>query len=190
MKCPEALETMLDAEPSDLSPHGSTALAAHLQSCANCARVAAAMHADIRALAAVMPAVPVGTRTPWRLRQGIVLASAAAVLLFVMIRERPVPTVRPHPADATAVVVARPTAPLPAPTPTQSARATTRVSRVAPLLYAMPDPEPLDIPVGLALRDSTGPASEPAFDGVSVSAHGKVTVLKTSNPSITVIWFN
>ena len=119
----------------------------------------------------------------------LALASAAAVLLFVVTRERAVPTVRTRPADATPVVVARPPETVNAPIPTRTARTTTSVRRVASSLYAMPDPEPLEVPADLRERATTMRASEPAFDGVSASSNGSVTVLKTSNPKITVIWF-
>jgi hypothetical protein len=159
MKCSQAVETMLDADSADLSPEGSSALALHLRSCAKCARVAATMRADVHVLAAVMPAAPVGTRTRWGLVPGVALASAAAVLLFVVMRERPVPAVRTQQHDATPVVVARP-------------------------------PVPLGVHADRRRRAPTTRASAPAFDGVSVSSNGSVTVLRTSNPKITVIWFN
>lgn len=190
MKCSQALETMLDAELADLSREGSSALALHLLSCANCARVAATMRADVHALAAVMPAVPVGTRTPWVHWPGVALATAAAVLLFVVTRERQLPTVRTQPVGATAVVAARPTKTVQVPVPTPTARATTPARGVASARYAMPDPVPLGAPIDLDERASSVLVSEPAFDGVSVSANGSVTVLKTANPKITVIWFN
>lgn len=189
MKCSQALEIMLDADAADLSPDGSSALTLHLRSCARCARVAVAMRADVRALAAVMPSVPVGTSRHWARWQGVALASAAAVLLFMMTRERPVPTVRTQPADATPVVVARPTETVKAPTTTRPAHATTSGRRVASSLYAMPDPAPLGVPADLHERASTVPAFESASDGVSATSNGSVTVLKTSNPKITVIWF-
>lgn len=189
MKCSQALETMLDADAADLGPEGPSALALHLRSCAKCARVAAMLRADVHALAAVMPSVPVGTRTHWARWPGVALASAAAVLLFVVMRERPVPTVRTQPADATPVVVARPTETVKAPIPTRTARTTMSVRRVASSLYAMPDAEPLEVPADLHERASTVPAFESALDGVSATSNGSVTVLKTSNPKITVIWF-
>lgn len=190
MKCSQALETMLGADAADLSPDGSSALALHLRSCAKCARVAATMRADVHALAAVMPSVPVGSSTHWARWPGVALASAAAVLLFVVTRERPVPTVRTQPADAAPVVVARPTETVQAPTTTRPARMTTSVRRLASSLYAMPDPTPLGVPADLHERASTVPAFESALDGVSATSNGSVTVLKTSNPKITVIWFN
>ena len=190
MKCSQALEAMLDAEPPDLSPQGSSALALHLHSCARCSRVAATMRADVRALAAVMPPVPVRTGLPWVRWPGVALATAAAVLLFVVMRERPAPTVPPRPADATALVVEQPTEAVPVPAATATARATPTVRNVASALYAMPDPASLEVPADLDARGSTVPPSAPTFDGVSVSSHGKVTVLQTANPKITVIWFN
>jgi hypothetical protein len=54
----------------------------------------------------------------------------------------------------------------------------------------MPDPLSLSALSDLQERTSTVPASEPAFAGVSASSNGSVIVLKTSNPKITVIWFN
>lgn len=189
MKCSQALETMLDADAADLSPEGSSALGLHLRSCAKCARVAASMRADVHVLAVVMPAVSVGTSSHWVRWPGVALASAAAVLLFVVTRERPVPTVRTQPADATPVVAARPTETVQAPAPTRPARATTSVRRLALPRYAMPDPEPLEVPADLQERASTMRAAEAAFDGVSASSNGSVTVLRTSNPKITVIWF-
>lgn len=190
MKCAQALETMLDAEPADLSPQGSAALALHLRSCARCARVAATMRADVRALAAVMPAVPVRTGTPWVRWPAVALASAVAVLLFVVMRERPVTTVRSLPADAMRAAVALPTAAVPASIPIQPTPATTPVRRAASARYAMPDPVPLGVLADLHERASAAPASHLAFNGVSASSDGRVTVLSTANPKITVIWFN
>lgn len=190
MRCSQALEAMLDAEPADLLPEGSAALALHLRSCARCARVAATMRAEVRALAAVIPAVPVGARTPSVRWPGVALAAAAAVLLFVVSRERPVPMDRSQPADTIPVVVARPTAPVRASIPMRTTPATTAVRRAASRRYAMPDAVPPGVPDDLHERASTAPVSELAFDGVSASSNGRVTVLSTANPKITVIWFN
>ena len=195
MKCTQALEAMLDAEPADLLPEGSAALALHLRSCVRCARVAATMRADVHALAAVMPAVPAGSTTPWVRWPGVALACATAVLLFVVLRARPEATVRSQPADATPVVVARPPETVQASIPTRTTPATTSGRRAASARYAMPDPAPLGVPDDLHERAATVPAfkvpaSELAFNGVSASSNGRVTVLNTANPKITVIWFN
>lgn len=181
MKCAQALETMLDAEPADLSPDGTTALALHLRSCARCARVAATIGADVRVLAAVMPPVPVRTQASWVRWPGVALACAAAVLLFAVMRARPVPTGRSQSADATPVVVAQPTEPARASIPARTTPAPAPVRRVASTLYAMPEAVPLEAPDDLPAR---------AFNGVSASSNGSVTVLNTANPKITVIWFN
>ena len=190
MTCSQALETMLDAEPADLFPEGPSLLAAHLRSCAKCARVAATMRADVGALAAVMPAAVEGTRTSWVLGPAVTLVAAAAVLLFVMTRGTPVPTVRSPSANAIPLAVARPTEPLPGAAQVRTARATLPVRRMATARYAMSDPLSLSALSDLRERTSTVPASEREFAGVSVASNGGVIVLKTSNPKITVIWFN
>lgn len=189
MKCSHALETMLDAELQDLSSDGSSALAIHLRSCARCARVAAAMRAEVHALASVMPAVPTATRAPSLPWRGIALASAA-VMLFVVMRERPVPAVR---TDATSAVVIPPVEPVGDKIPASRAPSYGSIGTAASARYAMPDPVPLESPA-----DVDEPASSvrpptltprPVLDGVSVTSNGSVTILKTSNPKITVIWF-
>lgn len=190
MKCSQALEAMLDAESTDLSSDGMSALAVHLRSCAKCARVAATMRADVRALARVMPASPATTRFSWPLWRGISLASAAVALIVVMTYESSVPPAYTLRDDIPPVVAAPPTVTVPDPVPSPSLRAQSRRRSSASARYAMPDPVPLGDEEVLHDPMLTASASEPAFDGVSASASGRVTVLKTSNPKITVIWFN
>ena len=192
MKCPEALEAMLDAEPSDLSPDGSSALAMHVRSCAKCARVAATMRADVHALAAVMPGEPAATRAPvvpWR---EVALACAAAVIVFVVTRAREVPAVRTQPLDSVAVAVTPPAEVVRDEPVTPRAAEPGQGRPVAAVLYAMPEPILPESTAGVddpAWSVAASPPA-PAFDGVSASSAGSVTVLKTSNPKITVIWFN
>jgi len=189
MKCAQALEAMLDAESADLTGDGSSPLAVHLRSCARCARVAAAMHADVSILASVMPVSPLGTPTPWLRWPGIALASAAAVFLFVVVRGRPVPPMHAPPAAAPRVV-ALPKDAGRAPTLMQRTGASRPVRKAASALYAMPDPVPVGAPAELQVSASAASDQTPAFDGVSASSAGRVIVLSTSNPKITVIWFN
>lgn len=190
MKCSQALETMLEAEPADLSPDGLSALAVHLRSCAKCARVAATMRADVRALASVMPSTPAATRFPWPLWRGISLASAAVALMVVMTHEPSVPTAPTLRADMTPGVVAPRAVTVQEPAPSPSARMQTGIRGAESARYAMPDPTQLGGPADADDEVLPVSASEPAFDGVSASSSGRVTVLKTLNPKITVIWFN
>ncbi len=190
MKCSEALEMMLDAEFAELSPDGSSTLAVHLRSCAKCARLAATMRADIRLLATVLPHTAAPARSPWVLWSSIAFASAVVAFFAVVKNERPILPAAREPADIAPVVVAPPTEVVQRVPPPKAVHAEPRSRRAASARYAMPDPVPLDGPAVFEQPTSPAAAPEPTFDGVSASSDGRVTVLKTSNPKITVIWFN
>lgn len=190
MRCAEALEALLEAEPTDLTAGASSELALHLKSCSKCGRLAAAMRADLGALAAVMPA-----RTPaqpvrvvrW---PAVAFFATATLALFVVIRGAPEPRAHRQATSAPAAPATRETARQPAATPTRSAPASQTVYHSPERRYAMPDlASPLEPSTD---QERTTPVwkGEVAVGGVSVPSDGGVMILKTSNPKFTIIWFN
>lgn len=191
MRCSDALEAMLDADLEDLRPGGPSALATHLQSCAKCARVAATMRADVHALATVMPVLPSSASRPWVLWPGLAMASAAVALVVVLMNREPsTPMSGGMPRATTPIAVAPLTEPVQPRASAPAIHAKAEARSLASARYAMPEPLPIDGVADVGAPAQRAPTPELPFDGVSASSDGSVTVLKTSNPKITVIWFN
>ena len=68
MNCASVLESLLDAELSEIQGDGNSALAEHLRSCARCRRLAGQLLVDTRLLATAMPAVVTSPRVSRRTR--------------------------------------------------------------------------------------------------------------------------
>lgn len=90
--CDDALQALLEAEPSELRGEGESALAAHVRTCPRCAAVAGELVAGEGALARALEGMaPVAPETEhgrprrvwWRWAAPLAAAAAAAGLLFL-----------------------------------------------------------------------------------------------------------
>jgi hypothetical protein len=185
MTCTQALEALLEADPSDLAGQGGSPLAQHVRACARCRRLAAQVLDDTHLLASVelVPAVrpqPVRRRS-WLPALVMPAALAAAIVAIILLQSREAGTNQV--TTLTPVTVAGPSAPVPS-------HESPVTSHEAPQLgKAFPAP----VPVAPVRFEKT-----PVIPGLPVTAMKVVAVtpppgtraavLQTSDPKLVVVW--
>ena len=193
MKCREALVAMLGADPPELAGRGDSPVAEHVRGCARCAAVAGRLMSESRLLASAVAWHESAVRSAprrvvWRPLGAFTgtLAVAALVLAVIVVR-RPVDRspVNIERSAAQAVVVAPPA---PAPVPVEKSNSSATVRR-------RPRAEPRAMLMGskryeaVPIRAVTSVAATPmATVAVKPSAGHRAAVIRTSNPSVTVVW--
>ena len=186
MNCTTALETMLDAEPVELSGLGTGALARHVATCARCHAVAQQLAADTRLLTASIPIRTSRTHrsiATWS-RISLVPAGLIAALLLVIARGAPDDSV-----ELPSVAVPSPVAAtVPASAPSAST-VITPVRSPAMRTRAYPTPTPVH-PVRIVPATATAVRTAERATTVVVDppAGTRVAVMRTSNPKFTVVW--
>jgi hypothetical protein len=211
MTCTNALELMLDADPGELAARDDSPLAGHLRECARCGAVARQLLADTGALAVAVAGgriAPARARAAGRIRaRAPMLAGLAAAAIGIVVWQGSRST--PAPMDAP-TVVARVTAPSPAaPSP----------AAPSPAVPAASVPVRPRIASGVATRPSSvrAPSAPRAFEparefvatavaparfmpppaqvartaaiAVEPAAGTRAAVIRTSDPTVTVLWF-
>ena len=189
MNCASALEALLDAEPSELAGQGTTALIAHVATCERCRAVAHQLAGDTRLLAASVASTTVRPvrfgSAIWIHRSLVPVGLVAALLLALVPRTPDAPK---GTTFSTPTVVVRDSVPPPravdnaTPMPAQPARP--RAAR------AYPAPIPV---AAVRINASPRPLAPTRSDGgpavvVDASAGQRVTVMRTSNPKVIVVW--
>ena len=193
MNCASVLESLLDAELSDIAGGGNSALAEHLRSCERCRRVADQLLVDTRLLATAMPAGVTSPRVSRRTRYAVLApAGVVAALLVVTLSRSPrqvdAPAIRAQVMPDTMSVAAVRTA-------VPSTMNRTPVVRSAPprvtagVMRAFPRPVAV-APVRMEspMRSSTTPVSTASAVSVDPPAGVRATILHTSNPKLVVVW--
>lgn len=192
MTCHLVLETLLDAEPSELAADGMTPLGQHLRECARCRRVAAQLLHDTARLSIAMQRAP--ARRPARrpLQRSLTPAFVVGAIVFAVVlrgaRPAETPVVEQVRPDDRPAPVSTPALPLPpnavVTPPARAPRARLGVMR------AFPRPVPVT-PVKLERVDPPVPAEMAvATGGLSVDPPPgtRAAVLHTSNPKLVVVW--
>ena len=193
MTCALALETLLDAEPSEFIQAAASPLADHLRGCARCRRVAAQLHQDTQQLAHAMAYAPARRRTRAVGRSVLLPALAlGSVVLAVMLRGRggvaPVAPPLPVPVAALSTPTV-PEAPVRSPLPNVA-----RTRRpVAPPVRRLPQafsPAVPVAPVRLVRAEPVPSGGAVAIAGVTVSppAGTRAAVMHTGDPKVVVVW--
>ena len=188
MNCTAALETMLDAEPQELSGQGSTALAGHIASCRKCRSVAERLMADTRLLATAIASSQFRShsRSPRWIQRSLVPAGLVAALLVFVVRWMPnAPAGTPGGASRLVVAVV-PTDPV-ASVSGAATRATPR--KVSERTRAYPAPVPVQpVRISAATQAAVTPTPSSATVSVDPPAGTRVAVMRTNNPKFTVVW--
>ncbi len=191
MTCESMLERMLDAEPAELRGEGDTPLAAHLRTCTRCRAVAARIAGDTAALLAAVREDSHAARRASvgrpRIAHGRAIAAgtlaAAALLAMAVWMSAPEPGSAGRPPSAPAP------APAPGEGPVAAVAVRTPVAVAAPVLPAerFPAPPPIQ-PERLGAAGSTVRRGAPPPLAVHPPPGVRVAVLRTANPTITVVW--
>lgn len=175
MTCERMREALLQAEVAELRGEGASTVAVHVRECAACRRDAARILAATTQLGGV-----VRRRRGRRWVIALPLAAAAALVLWL----------RPFPAPVVA-----PTSPL-----APAAQAADPGVEVAPTRPLLPRASAARIPVHASRLEASTPtvavaftpvaqAATPLEASVPVPSRKHPTVLRTSDPAITVLWF-
>lgn len=174
MRCDEALERMLEAEPAELRGETDTELAAHIAGCDRCAAVAAAMLEEADVVDAALDGYAVGRSmgeaagadAPTRHHTA---ADAAAEAALAAAREEPAEAI-PR-AQRTAPWIRRAWIPLAA------------AAALAAVLVLRHAPAPL--PTGTPTPDA--PTVQPRVS-ITPPADKGAAIMATENPNITIVW--
>ena len=189
MNCASVLESLLDAELSEIAGEGNSALAEHLRSCERCRRVAEQLLADTRLLATALPAAVTSSRVSRRTRYAVLapVGVVAAFLVVTVFRSPPqadAPVITAQVVPETAAVSSVPTL-----------NRTPAVRRTQPRITASAMrafPRPVAVaPVRMEtfMRSSTTiPGSMASAVSVDPPAGVRAAVLHTSNPKLVVVW--
>jgi hypothetical protein len=191
MTCDSVLETLLDADLTEISAGGITPLGRHLRECPRCCRLGVQLLTDTQLLAAAMETSPV--RHPTRRVRHLMLAPAAAfaaVVIVTLLRAGPVgvraiPPVVVTPAAAPAVNSNEPTM---SPDVNSVAGAGAAPVRLQPA-RAFPAPVPI-APVRVEQGEPPAVESVVASRAVTVATQPgtRAAVLHTSDPKLVVVW--
>ena len=201
MICDAMLPHMLDADPGELLGHGDTLLAAHIRGCARCRAVGAQVAADTVALMGELQGRASVPRRVRSQRRGTVIAAgalaAAALLATAIWISPPLPPAPPSATGSTsaplvpAVVLAPPVAVI---APSHARTALPYAPLGHPLgstamLVAQQFPTAQPVPPE---RLGGGPAASPRRARVTIHVYPpagvRAAVLRTANPTITVVW--
>lgn len=208
MSCAELLEHMLEADLNELTATGASPLATHLRACDRCRSVASHLTRETRLL---RTAVRRSRRTS--IVKRYVVAAAAAALCVAMARSTLERGASPAPAAVKGVVVARSTernttvnsAPHATP-PISEARAPGRTHGARATASAPPPrsagylPNPVrPVRLGAAAAERPMPIAAVRLDeapreplGATVrvdpSDGQRATILRTADPTVTVVW--
>lgn len=208
MTCTQMLERLIEADPDALAGHGTSAVATHVRECARCRAVAEQLLVETRMLASVIDRGAVVRRI--RPAPVILAIAAAAAVAFVMLPHQSGSPAIAAPSQAP-VAAAAPTAVAPVvvspalreatPVTGERARRASRsttgpaTSRTAPAVASsqarqarVATPYPTATPVTIAPMQVT--QSELTHEQVAVTPPpGKrVAVMRTGDPTITVVW--
>jgi hypothetical protein len=194
MNCASVLESLLDAELSDIAGDGNSALAEHLRSCVRCRRVADQLLVDTRLLATAMPAGVTSPRVSRRTRYAVLAPAGVVAALLVVTLSRsprqvhvPATTAQVMPDTMSAAAVS---------TSVPSTMNRTPVVRSAPprvtagVMRAFPRPVAV-APVRMesSMRSGTTiPVTTSSVVSVDPPAGVRATILHTSNPKLVVVW--
>jgi hypothetical protein len=191
MTCAQALESLLQADPSDLAGQGASPLAQHVRECLRCQRLAGQVLADTHLLAATGS---FSTARPKRVRRRqwapLLVAPAtlaAAIVVMSLLRGRGVET-RENVVSLAPVTVARPVIQTPV-RATAEAPAPTRPTRVR-IGKAFPASVPV-APVRLEQRRRVvdeAPVSVMQAVAVAPPPGTRAAVLHTSDRKLVVVW--
>ena len=194
MNCASVLESLLDAELSDIAGQGNSALAEHLRSCVRCRRLAGQLLVDTRLLALAMPAAVMSTRVSRRTRYAA-LAPAGVVAALMIVTISRSPRQADAPATTRAQVVPDTTSVATVSTvipPTLNRTPVVRSARPRATAGAM---RAFQRPVAVApvrmessMRSSTTPVTTSSVVSVDPPAGVRATILHTSNPKLVVVW--
>ena len=167
MICPEMRQQMLDADLDELTGLGGTPLARHIAACEPCRVAGRGIAAGTRRFAAERPIQIRATPTPSKARRGWLTGAiglAAACLTFLVARAETNWAPEPRLADAT---LGAAVAPAELPVPDHS--------------FAPTASDPVvDAPIDVV---------DPLVS-VEVPEGRRALVMKTRNPSMTVIWLH
>lgn len=189
MNCASVLESLLDAELSEIAGEGNSALAEHLRSCERCRRLAEQLLVDTRLLATAIPAAVMSPRLSRRTRYAVLAPAGVIAALLVVTMSR---SARQADAPATIAQVVPETAvvsSVPSLSRTPVVRSTQpRVT--ASTLRAFPRPVAV-APVRMESSmgsSTTIPVSMSSTVSVDPPAGVRAAVLHTSNPKLVVVW--
>ena len=194
MNCATVLESLLDAELSEIAGDGNSALAAHLRSCERCRRVADQLLVDTRLLATAMPAAVTSTRAARRTRYAVLVPAGVVAALLVVTMSR-----SPRQVDSPAIMAEvvpdtaslAPVIPAVPPTVRRTPVVRTTQPRVtASVLRAFPPPVAV-APVRMepSMRSIAAvPVSMSSAVSVDPPAGVRAAILHTSNPKLVVVW--
>ncbi len=200
MTCAEALESLLQADPSDLAGQGRSPLSQHVRECVRCQRLAGQVLDDTHLLASAvsLPTFrpqPPQPPQPLRRRQWspvfvIPAALATAIVAIAVLRPREVATVEKVVSLAPVTVAPVSVAVIKAQV---DARAETRAPALPASVHlgkAFPPPVPvapvrLEQPARVVVDAPVGAAQAVA---VAPPPGTRAAVLHTSDPKLVVVW--